>query len=86
MSIEDNFWRKKGLRMTAEEQIEQVAKLLEQRVVRAFLNIAVWPNTVDERSQIGLPNRGTVQMGFIVKDTDERLGKPALSSCMPPLT
>ena len=86
VGIEDNMWRRKGVRMTRVEQIEQVvqmAKLLERKVAtgdeaRQLLKIGVWYNSADETlANIGLPpNRKDGQMGFIVKDTDGRLVEP----------
>jgi uncharacterized protein (DUF849 family) len=95
VGIEDNLWRRKGVRMTSVEQIEQVvqmAKLLERKVAtgdeaRQLLKIGVWYNSPDETlANLGLPpNRKDGQMGFIVKDTDGRLVEPQLSSCMHPI-
>ena len=95
VGIEDNLWRRKGVRMTSVEQIEQVvqmAKLLERKVAtgdeaRQILKIGVWYNSVDETlASLGLPpNRKDGQLGFIVKDTDGHLAEPAFSSCMHPI-
>ncbi|MFZ3351672.1 MAG: 3-keto-5-aminohexanoate cleavage protein [Xanthobacteraceae bacterium] len=54
VGIEDNLWRRKGVRMTSVEQIEQVvqmAKLLERKVAtgdeaRQILKIGVWYDSV----------------------------------------
>jgi uncharacterized protein (DUF849 family) len=95
VGIEDNLWRMKGMRITTVEQIEQVvqmAKLLERKVAtgeeaREILKIGVWYNSVEETlSNLGLPpNRKGGQLGFIVKDTDGRLGDHPFSSCMHPI-
>ena len=95
VGIEDNLWRRKGVRMTSVEQIEQVvqmAKLLERKVAtgdeaRQILKIGVWYDSVDETlANLGLPpNRKDGQLGFIVKDTDGHLAEPAFSSCMHPV-
>ena len=84
VGIEDNMWRRKGVRMTSVEQIEQVvqmAKLLERKVAtgdeaRQILKIGVWYDSVEETlANLGLPpNRKDGQLGFIVKDTDGRHG------------
>ena len=74
------------------EQVVQMAKLLERNVAtgeeaRQILKIGVWYNSVDETlANLGLPpNRKDGQLGFIVKDTDGKLGEPAMSSCMHPV-
>jgi uncharacterized protein (DUF849 family) len=95
VGIEDNMWRRKGVRMTTVEQIEQVvqmANLLERKVAtgeeaRQILKIGVWYNSVEETlANIALPpNRKDGQLGFIVKDTDGHLSEPAFSSCMHPI-
>ena len=95
VGIEDNLWRRKGVRMTSVEQIEQVvqmAKLLERKVAtgdeaRQILKIGVWYGSVDETlANLGLPpNRKDGQLGFIVKDTDGHLVAPSFSSCMHPI-
>jgi uncharacterized protein (DUF849 family) len=95
VGIEDNLWRRKGVRMTSVEQIEQVvqmAKLLERKVAtgdeaQQILKIGVWYNSVAETlTTLGLPpNRKDGQLGFIVKDTDGKLAEPAFSSCMHPI-
>lgn len=95
VGIEDNLWRRKGVRITTVEQIEQVvqmSKLLERKVAtgeeaRQILKIGVWYDTVDETlANLGLPpNRKDGQLGFIVKDTDGRLEEPEFSSCMHPI-
>jgi len=95
VGIEDNLWRRKGVRMTTVEQIEQVvqmAKLLERKVATGdeaheILKIGVWYNSVDETlANLGLPpNRKDGQLGFIVKDGDGHLGTPEFSSCMHPI-
>jgi uncharacterized protein (DUF849 family) len=95
VGIEDNIWRRKGVRITSVEQIEQVvqmAKLLERKVAtgeeaRQILKIGVWYDSVEETlSNLGLPpNRKDGQLGFIVKDTDGKLAEPAFSSCMHPV-
>ena len=71
--------------MTSVEQIEQVvqmAKLLERKVAtgdeaRQILKIGVWYDSVEETlANLGLPpNRKDGQLGFIVKDTDGKLGR-----------
>jgi uncharacterized protein (DUF849 family) len=86
VGIEDNMWRRKGVRMSTVEQIEQVvqmAKLLERKVAtgeeaRQILKIGTWYESVEETlSKLGLPpNRKGGQLGFIVTETDGRL-KPA---------
>ena len=83
VGIEDNMWRRKGVRMTSVEQVEQVvqmAKLLERKVAtgdeaRQILKIGVWYDSVEETlANLGLPpNRKDGQLGFIVKDTDGKL-------------
>jgi len=95
VGIEDNLWRRKGVRMTSVEQIEQIvqiSKLLERKVAtgkeaREILKIGVWYNSVEETlSNLGLPpNRKDGQLGFIVKDTDGQLASHAFSSCMHPI-
>jgi uncharacterized protein (DUF849 family) len=95
VGIEDNLWRRKGVRMTTVEQIEQVvqiSKQLERKIAtgaeaREILKIGVWYNSVDETlANLGLPpNRKGGQLGFIVKDTDGRLGSHEFSSCMHPI-
>ncbi len=95
VGIEDNLWRRKGVRMTTVEQIEQVVKianLLERKVAtgeeaRQILKIGVWYNSVEETlANLALPpNRKDGQLGFIVKDTDGRLLEPEFSSCMHPI-
>ena len=86
VGIEDNLWRRKGVRMTSVEQIEQVvriAKELGREIAsgddaRQILKIGTWYNTVEETlSNLGLPpNRKDGQLGFIVKETDGRLRSP----------
>jgi uncharacterized protein (DUF849 family) len=83
VGIEDNMWRRKGVRMTSVQQIEQmvrIAKELGRGVAsgddaRRILKIGTWYNTVEETlSNLGLPpNRKDGQLGFIVKETDGRL-------------
>jgi hypothetical protein len=95
VGIEDNMWRRKGVRMTSVEQVEQVAqmaKLLERKVAtgdeaKQILKIGVWYDSVEETlANLGLPpNRKDGQLGFIVKDTDGRLMEPQFSSCMHPV-
>ena len=95
VGIEDNLWRRKGVRITTVEQIEQVvqmAKLLERKVAtgdeaRQLLKIGVWYNSADETlANLALPpNRKDGQLGFIAKDTDGRLTPPEFSSCMHPI-
>ncbi|HWY67183.1 MAG TPA: 3-keto-5-aminohexanoate cleavage protein [Terriglobales bacterium] len=95
VGIEDNMWRRKGVRMTTVEQIEQAVKmanLLERKVAtgeeaRQILKIGVWYNSVEETlANLALPpNRKDGQLGFIVKDTDGRLHPPEFSSCMHPI-
>ena len=95
VGIEDNMWRRKGVRMTTVEQIEQAVKmanLLERKVAtgdeaRQILKIGVWYNSVEETlANLALPpNRKDGQLGFIVKDTDGRLEEPDFSSCMHPI-
>lgn len=95
VGIEDNLWRKKGVRMTTVEQIDQVvqmARLLERKVAtgeeaREILKIGVWYNSVEETlANLGLPpNRKDGQLGFIVKDTDGHLPSHEFSSCMHPI-
>lgn len=90
VGIEDNMWRKKGVRMTSVEQIEQVvqmAKLLGRAVAtgdeaRQILKIGTWYDTPDETlAKLGLPpNRKGGQLGFIVKETDGRLTQPVAGS------
>jgi uncharacterized protein (DUF849 family) len=90
VGIEDNMWRKKGVRMTSVEQIEQVvqmAKLLGRAVAtgdeaRQILKIGTWYDTPDETlANLGLPpNRRGGQLGFIVKETDGRLIQPVAGS------
>jgi hypothetical protein len=95
VGIEDNLWRRKGVRMTSVEQIEQVvqiARLLERKVAtgkeaRQILKLGVWYNSVDETlANLGLPpNRKDGQLGFIVKDGDGHAPSHAFSSCMHPI-
>jgi uncharacterized protein (DUF849 family) len=83
VGIEDNLWRRKGVRMTSVEQIEQVAqmaKLLERKVAtgdeaREILKIGVWYDSVEATlASLGLPpNRKDGQLGFVIKDTDGKL-------------
>jgi beta-keto acid cleavage enzyme len=86
VGIEDNMWRRKGVRMTSVEQIEQmvrIAKELGRDIAsgddaKRILKIGTWYNSVEETlSNLGLPpNRKDGQLGFIVKETDGRL-RPA---------
>ena len=95
VGIEDNMWRKKGVRMTSVEQIEQVvqmAKLLGRAVAtgdeaRQILKIGTWYDSPDETlANLGLPpNRKGGQLGFIVKETDGRLHPPVPGSDGHPL-
>jgi uncharacterized protein (DUF849 family) len=83
VGIEDNLWRRKGVRMTSVEQIEQMVRLaneLGRKVAtadeaRRILKIGTWYNSVEETlANLGLPpNRQGGQLGFIVKNTDGRL-------------
>ena len=83
VGIEDNLWRKKGVRMTSVEQVEQmvrIAKELGRDVAtgddaRRILKIGTWYNSVEETlANLGLPpNRKDGQLGFIVKETDGKL-------------
>jgi uncharacterized protein (DUF849 family) len=86
VGIEDNMWRRKGVRMTSVQQIEQmvrIAKELGRNVAsgddaRRILKIGTWYNSVEETlSNLGLPpNRKDGQHGFIIKETDGLL-RPA---------
>jgi uncharacterized protein (DUF849 family) len=86
VGIEDNMWRRKGVRMTSVQQIEQMVRITKElgRNVasgddaRRILKIGTWYNSVEETlSNLGLPpNRKGGQLGFIVKETDGRL-RPA---------
>ena len=90
VGIEDNMWRRKGVRMTSVQQVEQVvriAKELGRKVAtadeaRQILKIGTWYNSPDETlANLGLPpNRKDGQLGFIVKDTDGRLHPPVSGS------
>ena len=83
VGIEDNMWRRKGVRMTSVEQIEQMVRISRELgrdiasgdEARRILKIGVWYDSVEETlANLGLPpNRKDGQLGFIVKETDGRL-------------
>ena len=83
VGIEDNLWRRKGVRMTSVEQIEQMVRISRELgreiatgdEARRILKIGVWYDSVEETlANLGLPpNRQGGQLGFIVKETDGRL-------------
>jgi len=84
--IEDNFWNRKGERMTSVQQVDQIVRLAKElkrpvatgSQAREMLKLGVWLNSVDETlSALGLPpNRKDGQLGFIVTETDGKL-RPA---------
>jgi hypothetical protein len=84
--IEDNLWRRKGVRMTSVEQIEQMVRISRELgrpiatgdETKQILKIGTWYNSIDETlANLGLPpNRKDGQLGFIVKETDGRLQPP----------
>jgi uncharacterized protein (DUF849 family) len=86
--IEDNMWRRKGVRMTSVEQIEQMVRISRELgrpiatgdEAKQILKIGTWYNSVEETlANLGLPpNRKDGQLGFIVKETDGRL-RPAVT-------
>ncbi len=88
--IEDNLWRRKGVRMTSVEQIEQmvrIAKELGRKVAsgdeaREILKIGTWYNSPDETlANLGLPpNRKEGHLGFMVKETDGKLKPPMVGT------
>lgn len=83
VGIEDNLWRRKGVRMTSVEQIEQMVRISRELgrpiatgdEAKQILKIGTWYNSVEETlANLGLPpNRKDGQLGFIVKETDGRL-------------
>jgi uncharacterized protein (DUF849 family) len=83
VGIEDNMWRRKGVRMTSVEQIEQMVRIARELgrpiatgdQAKQILKIGTWYNSVDETlANLGLPpNRKDGQLGFIVKETDGRV-------------
>jgi uncharacterized protein (DUF849 family) len=86
--IEDNLWRRKGVRMSSVEQIEQMVRISRELgrpiatgdEAKQILKIGTWYNSVDETlANLGLPpNRKDGQLGFIVKETDGRLRPPVI--------
>ncbi len=90
VGIEDNLWRKTGVRMTSVEQIEQVVRLARElgREVasgddaRRILKIGTWYDSVEETlTSLGLPpNRKGGELGFVVKSTGGKLRPPVQSS------
>jgi uncharacterized protein (DUF849 family) len=92
VGIEDNIWRKKGVRMTSVEQIEQMVRISRELgreiatgdQARQILKIGVWYDSVEETlANLGLPpNRGPGQVGFMVKDTDGKLHPPVIGECV----
>jgi uncharacterized protein (DUF849 family) len=83
VGIEDNLWRRKGVRMSSVEQIEQMVRISRELgrpiatgdEAKQILKIGTWYNSVEETlANLGLPpNRKDGQLGFIVKETDGRL-------------
>jgi uncharacterized protein (DUF849 family) len=81
---EDNIWNAKRERITAVKQIEAVVKLSEQfgrkvataEEARQIMKIGVTYNSVDETlMNLGLPpNRKDGERGFMVWETDGKLG------------
>jgi uncharacterized protein (DUF849 family) len=92
VGIEDNLWRRKGVRMTSVEQVEQMVRIsreLGREVAtgdqaRQILKIGIWYDSVEETlAALGLPpNRGPGQVGFLVKETDGKLRPPVISECV----
>ena len=80
--IEDNFWSRKGERMTSVQQVDQIVRLAKElkrpvatgSQAREMLKLGVWFNSVDETlNALGLPpNRKDGLLGFIT-ETDGKL-------------